>query len=362
MLSSTELFWSRIVNENNPNEPLRGALIGCGFFARNQLHAWQDLTGVALVAVCDRELERAERFGREFGIPGIFSDVEAMFAQCPLDFVDIAAPTPAHAALVEAAAHHGVDIICQKPFAGSLETARRLINLCEARGVSLTIHENFRWQHAIRDVVRLVDKGEIGRPFFGRVSYRSGFDVFANQPYLAELPRFIIQDLGIHVLDIARALFGDVAHLSCETDRINPAIKGEDTATIMLRHDAGTTCVVDCSYATTLAEDPFPQSLIEIDGASGSLRLGRDFVLERHRPGGGKERRDLTPDWPAWSEQPWSVIQESVVNLQRDWAECRRAGRAAATHGADNFNTLSLVEAAYRSAETGQTVVPQRWR
>jgi len=51
----------------------------------------------------------------------------------------------------------------------------------------------------------------------------------------------------------------------------------------MLRHDAGTTCIVDCSYATTLADDPFPQSLIEVDGPLGSVRLRQDFTLELDR-------------------------------------------------------------------------------
>ena len=42
------------------------------------------------------------------------------------------------------------------------------------------------------------------------MSFRSGFDVFSGQPYLANGERFIIEDLGIHILDIARFLFGDV--------------------------------------------------------------------------------------------------------------------------------------------------------
>ena len=37
---------------------LRGALIGCGFFAVNQMHAWQDVAGAAIVAICDRDPER----------------------------------------------------------------------------------------------------------------------------------------------------------------------------------------------------------------------------------------------------------------------------------------------------------------
>lgn len=344
------------------HKALRGALIGCGFFARNQMQAWAGIPGVDIVALCDHQWANVEHFMRDFGVKQGYASVDELFAACNIDFVDIVAPTEAHAGLVQTAARNNVDIICQKPFAGTLPTARDLISLCRDSGVSLTIHENFRWQGAIRRVAMMLHEGVIGTPFFGRISYRSGYDVFANQPYLAQLPRFIIQDLGIHLLDVARALFGDVIHLSCETARVDPDIAGEDAATMMLRHDQGTTCVVDCSYATHLAKDPFPQSLIEIDGNRGSIRLKQDFQLELHDCKGNRTCLDVTPDWPSWSDAPWSVIQESVVNLQRDWVSCMRHDQKVATSGEDNFNTLALVEAAYESADKSRTVVPERWQ
>ncbi|WP_110654386.1 Gfo/Idh/MocA family protein [Salinicola halimionae] len=355
------------MSERQAARDLRGALIGCGFFAENQMRAWQELPGVKIVALCDRDPQRLAHFQDRFGIEATYTDAEAMFealadsADPGLDFVDIATTTSAHAALVPLAADRGVDILCQKPFAGSLETARRLIEYCTQRGVSLSIHENFRWQQAVRRTIEALRDGEIGRPFFGRISYRSGFDVYKAQPYLARVERFIIEDLGIHVLDIARALFGEVDRLSCETARVNPAINGEDVATLMLRHANGVTAVVDCSYATHLADDPFPQSLIEIDGEQGSLRLRQDFVLEIHDVDGQREVRDVSPEPPAWSEAPWVPIQASVLAFQADWLQARRQHRPVETCGEDNFNTLALVEAAYRAAASHHTVIPERW-
>ena len=134
--------------------------------------------------------------------------------------------------------------------APNMADARAMVTAVEAAGKILMVHENFRWQSAIREALRVVQSGAIGTPFFGRVSFRSGYDVFSGQPYLAEGKRFIIEDLGIHILDIARAFFGDVAQLSATTRRINPAIKGEDVATMLLTHAGGAASVVDCSYAT----------------------------------------------------------------------------------------------------------------
>jgi predicted dehydrogenase len=343
------------------DKPLRGALIGCGFFALNQLRAWQDLNGVEIVALCDSNPERLAAFAEHQPDAAKFTDAQAMLDELQLDFVDIATPTFAHKPLVLMAAKAGVQVICQKPFAETLDDARLMIQACADRGVSLTVHENFRWQAAVRAAVEQLRLGVIGQPFFGRISFRSGFDVYRLQPYLAKTPRFIIEDLGVHVLDIARALFGDVSRLTCETRRVNPAIKGEDVATVLLAHDSGVTSVVDFSYATRLQKDPFPQTLLEIDGASGSLRLLADFRLELHDADGQMKIIDAAPTSPSWGEAPWYPIQQSVFRLQREWLDNRRAGRASETSGADNFNTQALVEAAYESASLGMTVQPKRW-
>ena len=107
--------------------------------------------------------------------------------------------------------------------------------------------------------IEAVRSGAISDPFFCCVSFRSGYDVFSGQPYLAEGERFTIKDLGIHILDYARAFMGNVSQLSATTQRINPAIKGEDMATMLLRHDSGASSIVDCSYATRRIPETFAQ-------------------------------------------------------------------------------------------------------
>jgi predicted dehydrogenase len=48
------------------------------------------------------------------------------------------------------------------------------------------VHENFRWQTPIQAVKKVLESGAIGQPFWGRFSFRSGYDVFSGQPYLAK--------------------------------------------------------------------------------------------------------------------------------------------------------------------------------
>ncbi|MFO1032954.1 MAG: Gfo/Idh/MocA family oxidoreductase [Hyphomicrobiales bacterium] len=335
--------------------PLRGALIGCGFFAINHLHGWRDAEGAEIVAICDRSEERLKIAGDQFGISARYSDAEAMLANEQLDFVDIATTALSHRALCEMVASHGLHVICQKPFAPTLADAKAIVAACDKAQVRLMVHENFRWQSPIQKAKAILETGEIGAVFWGRVSFRSAYDVFSGQPYLAEGKRFIVEDLGIHALDIARFLMGDARAVTAHIKRVNPRIKGEDVATMLLDHGDGVASVVDCSYATALEQELFPQTLLEIDGSSGTLRLGPNYQLTV--TAGGKTRKaDLSPPLLSWASKPWHNIQESVAQIQQHWVHCLANGKEPQTSGRDNINTFALVEAVYQSADKGGTV------
>lgn len=334
---------------------LRGGLIGCGFFAANHLHGWAEVDGAEIVAICDQDTARVEEAGQAFGIAARYSDAARMLEVEQLDFVDIVTSVPSHKPLVELAARYNVHVICQKPLAGTLSDARAMVETVRATGRSFLVHENFRWQSGLRAAIETVRAGRIGRPFFCRASFRSGYDVFSGQPYLATDDRFIIQDLGVHVLDVARAIMGDVDRLSATTARVNPDIRGEDVATILLWHTNGTTSIVDCSYATRRVPETFPETLLEIDGENGTLRLDAGYRLVVQTQA-GETILDVSPRLYAWAERPWHNIQESVVTLQQDFVGCLNRGEEPETSGADNVKTLALVEGAYIAAAEHRVV------
>ena len=292
--------------------------------------------------------------GNQFGIAARYDDAAKMFASEKLDFVDIATTAPSHRALVELAASHGVAVICQKPLApGACGCQGHCRGLCQrecaadgARKLPLAVTH----PEGQGDVWTVET---IGKVFWGRVSFRSAYDVFSGQPYLAQGKRFIVEDLGIHALDVARFLFGDVVNVSARITRVNPGIKGEDVATVLLDHGAGVASIVDCSYATHLEDELFPQTLLEIDGSAGSLRLGANYQLTV-TAGGTTKRQDVSPPVLPWASRPWHNIQESVALIQQHWVDCLscRTWRPQ-TSGRDNLKTFALVEAVYQSAATG---------
>jgi predicted dehydrogenase len=116
------------------------------------------------------------------------------------------------------------------------------------------------------------------------------------------------------------------------------------------------TSVVDCSYATHLAVEPFPETLVEVDGTLGTIRLAQGYGLTVTGRD-GTTLREVAPTLLPWASRPWHNIQESVLAIQQHWVDCLRAGREPATSGCDNLKTLALVEAAYASAGDGSTIV-----
>jgi len=334
-------------------------VVGCGFYAQNHLNAWSDLQphGAILSAVCDIDPEKARLAGSTFGVPH-FTSLDAMLDAAPLDLLDIATRMDTHRELASVAARRGIAAVVQKPFAPCWDDCVAMVETARRHQTWLAVHENFRFSTSMRAVKRVLDEGTIGTPRWARLSWRTGFDVYRGQPYLAEEQRFVIQDVGIHVLDLARFFFGEVERVSCETQKRNPKIRGEDTATIMMRHTSGAVSVVEATYAAKRGDDPFPETLLEIEGDDGSLLLCKGEKLRVTTQGITFDDHVGGP-LLSWTSRPWHVSQEAVLHANRHMFERLRLGLPADTSGEDNLKTYALVDAAYEAAATHTSVRPK---
>lgn len=330
---------------------IRLGLIGCGFFAQNHLAAWKDLApeGVDVVAVCDIDEAKAKAAAEKFGVPHWYTDAETMFAKEDLGLVDIATQMRTHLPLVEMAMRHRVPTIVQKPFGQNIAEARRMTAAANARGVFLAVHENFRFQQPLLKIAETIHSGAIGTPTWARISFRTGYDIYAGQPYLAKEERFVLIDLGVHVLDVARVFLGEVEHLTAELQRRNPDAAGEDTATMLLRHKSGAVSVVECTYGSRRIPDSFPETLVEVEGDNGAIvsRIGSKIEITVN---GEMTVSDEDPVVHPWAARPWHVAQDSVLRTCRHMLQRVKAGKPADTSAEDNLKTFALVEAAYEKA------------
>jgi predicted dehydrogenase len=332
------------------NAPLRFALLGAGYWARYQLAAWQEVAGVKCVAIYNRTLDKAQRLAEQFRVPRASDDADELLSSEPLDFVDIVTDPATHGRFVHLAARHALPTICQKPLAPSLAEAEGMAAACRAAGVPLLVHENWRWQRPIRELRRILQAGTIGRPFRARIDMISGFPVFQNQPFLRDLPQFILADLGTHILDVARFLFGEAQSIHCQTHRVHADIRGEDVATVLTRH-GDATVVCNLAYAENpLQRECFPQTLMFIEASAGSLELAPDYWIHTTTAAGTRSTRFPPPQY-AWVDPAYAVVQSSIVDCHRDLVHgLIDPSHMPETTAADNLHTLRLVHAAYRSA------------
>jgi D-apiose dehydrogenase len=336
---------------------LRLGVIGCGFFAENHLNAWSRMEGVELAAVCDIDAGKARSAAERFGAARSYTSAEDMLDKEQLDFVDIATTMASHQALVGLAASRGLPTIVQKPLAPDWETCRAIVEATRAAAIPFMVHENTRFLTPVRRAKAVIDSGAIGTANWARVSFRTGHDIYGKQPYLARETHFVILDLGVHMLDVARFLMGEATSLYCQSQSVKPGIAGEDKATILLKHAGGATSLVEASYASPASPDPFPELFLQVEGSRGSLRVDTGYRMTV-LSAGEVSVEDVSPAMLPWSTPPWHGTQESVQRIQEQWVASLRAGRAPETSGDDSLRTYGLVFAAYQSAASGKAVAP----
>jgi D-apiose dehydrogenase len=339
---------------DDATRPLRFALFGTGFWSYFQLAGWLEVEHVECVALYNRTRAKAEKLAAQFNVPRVYDDPVALLENEQLDFIDICTNVETHLPFTEIAAARGLAVVCQKPMAPTLGEAEQLVRVCAAANVPLFINENWRWQYPIRQFKAALDSGRIGKPFRARMDYRNSFPVFESQPFLKDLEQFILTDIGSHILDVARYLFGEAATIYCHTTRVHTDIKGEDVATVMLKMGEGITVMCELSYASRREHDRFPETYIQVEGDAGFLELGPDFWIRETTAAGTLATRHQPPRYP-WADPNYDVVHSSIVPCQTNIAAGLRGGQAETT-GEDNLKTIELVFKSYESMANGQVI------
>jgi predicted dehydrogenase len=123
--------------------------------------------------------------------------------------------------------------------------------------------------------------------------------------------------------------------------------------------DSGrTTVAVNLAYAgTPLERGFFPEALVFIEGDRGSIEVTPGCNVRVTTAAGTRAARVLPPRY-AWANPDYAVVHSSMVACQADLLRSLRAGVQAETDAADDLRTMRLVEAAYESAASGQSVRP----
>ncbi|MGB0507329.1 MAG: Gfo/Idh/MocA family protein [Pikeienuella sp.] len=334
---------------------MRVAVIGLGYFAQFHLRAWAAIEGVELVAVADPSAE-ARLAAAEFGVKA-YVDLASLLAVHNPEIIDIVAPPPFHADLIQQAAKPGRYLVCQKPFCETVEQAHSAIATAKAADAILAIHENFRFQPWYREAKRLIDEGALGAILQARFSLRPGDGrgkeaYLARQPSFQTMPRFLIRETAVHFIDLFQWLFGQIETVYAETRRLNPVIKGEDDGLLIMNHAGGTRSEISANRLSDHAATDRRRTMGEmlVEGENAALRLDGEGQLWLRKFGSNDES-------PVQLKKPIDLSNFGggcVEALCRHVAKAAPAGDNPENLASEYLRVQEIADMAYRSAEEGR--------
>jgi predicted dehydrogenase len=328
------------------SSPLKVALAGAGMISWFHLTAWRNLRERArVVAICDPDSAKASARSKEFSIPTVYRDAEAMFSSEAIDALDVASPRQTHAAWVDAAAARGIDVLCQKPMTPTLAEAEALARRVEGKA-RLMVHENWRFRPWYRELKRWIVAGEVGDVLLGRMAMiTSGLLADASgrrpslerQPFMQHEEELMIAEVLIHHLDVMRFLCGELTVIGARAARTVSDVRGETLAMIFLETASGAPIEVTGTMAAPGYPARSPDRL-EIVGSKASAVFDDS----------GLQLLGASPRVQQYDRD--RGYQASFDGVIAHFVDCLQSGAAFETGPSDNLATLRLVEDAYRAA------------
>ena len=204
-----------------------------------------------LVAVCDIEKDRLDRFCKVWEVEKTYTDYREMLEDADLDIVSICTPHNLHCEMTLKAAEEGVHILCEKPIAISLEEADAMIEACDRAGVKLAVISPRRFLKVFRELKSIVAQKEpLGELKFISIVF-FGMDMRALGGWLSDFHGVGGGNLmynSPHLFELVRYLAGDVSWVSGHVEHNFPDSNQEDRASTYLHFSNGVNSAIEGSY------------------------------------------------------------------------------------------------------------------
>jgi UDP-2-acetamido-3-amino-2,3-dideoxy-glucuronate N-acetyltransferase len=315
-------------------------LIGLGRFGQNHLRVLAELgVPLGLVDPDERALEKARGLAKDAKLAKDARDLlgDAFAAS-------IVVPAHLHRALATTCLEAGLDVFCEKPLAPTLEDARAMASLAEAKGLVLQTGFIFRYHPATVVLRELVAKGAIGKPHTLQARF-TGFKRPRTDGGCA------IND-AIHFVDLASVIFGKPARSALAVTRDFLGTGSEDTAFLTFDHGPEL-AHIEASYHT-----PERARTVLVVGDQGSIRVdydAKEAPVSLHRQAHKRAGATITAD-EGPRETPAVPAGEPLRLELADFLANAREKRRPPADGWAGAQATAALEAALLSAREGRTI------
>jgi predicted dehydrogenase len=256
-----------------PDEPLRVAVLGLGRMGRFHLSALAGTREIDVVALGEPSPAALASAAEICPGAATHTDADAALAHPGVEACLIAAPTPAHPALVTAALDAGLHVLCEKPLTLDAIESDRLGELAAQRGRVLHVGFWRRFSAPWRVAKEHVTAGDIGAPLLVRLCQWDGSPppaTFCDPSVSGGLAI----DCGVHEYDLAEWLTGQ--RITRVTAWALPIVDADigaagdlDNLVAVLDLDDGAVATVDLSRNARYGDDV----RTEVLGANGALLI-----------------------------------------------------------------------------------------
>ncbi len=329
---------------------LRIGLVGVGGAAQiNHIPAWKKIEGVELVALCDRDPEKAARVAQKFQVPRVHARVDDLLADEDIDAIDVCTPNYLHAPIATAALESKKHVLCERPLARSATEAEEMRKAARKAERQLMCCVQHRFRPDAQLLKKFVDKGELGSIFYAKAGWlrqRADWDSDEWRAQKRESGGGVVLDLGFQMLDLTLWMLGEpkVQAVSAGVHRSRKD-EVEDSATALFRLESGATLTLELTWGLLMEKD---FAYLNLFGSGGAALLN-PFRIHRGMHG---TLVNVTPT----TETPRNLYKIATDAQLSHFVEVLRKSAKPMGHADEIVPVMELLDAVYRSAEQGKEV------
>ncbi len=351
-------------------EPVVG-LIGCGhigrFHSRNLRGSFRsELVPGEYVAVCDREVERAQSFAAVTGATTVSGDSDTVFSRPGLNSVYICTETSEHADLVVEAARRGFHVFCEKPLAKTLSEVQRMVDAVEAAGVINQVGLVLRYSPVFTVLKDLMSDPGLGLLLTAHLRDDQFFPIRGHygskwRGNFEQAGGGTLIEHSIHDIDLFHWLFGEIETVRCHTRYTTGHPGIEDVAVATFQHVGGHQTSLS-SIWHSLDDRPSTRHL-EVFFEGGYFATDHDFIGPIRLQGRRGEQTEMSAEEVFARYCSIAGIAGQEADLARlgmyedlSFLRCVHEGRQAFPDFRTALSAHEVVDACYRSAAQAEEV------